>query len=569
MTDMLTRAASDSDKAAQEARSHKYHIAIKEGGNVTKPKEFEGVSDDAFGDPVNYRYPMADKAHADNAAARWGDASNREQYSSAEQKIIGDRIAARQRHFGEKPEEKGQRMDNPVIVRADGSHEPFTGTHSHAHSAMGEQGGDETHEHEHSHDGDANHAHSHEDRADIPEIVRSMPSELTLYAPIVRVDQAKREVTVRATSEAVDSYGTVFDYEGSKEAFKNWRGNIREMHDPHKAVGKAVSVQPNDEEKAIDLILRVSKGAEDTWQKVLDGTLSGASVGAKNGKWEKRSINGQEVPVLSRYNLVEVSLVDNPSNPDCSIAIIRADGLATAVIDDATDDETPEVETPTDTRAGKAISAANASKLHDSAMNALKAAKSSADMCGCDSCKAVSMALDPDQDGDIDIVPELDTDHDYAQAGDGLTPAIMKSIQPEITRVAKEAFDAQLGAAMHQLRTVSARLAKIDQPNTAEITRRLEEFAGLKTELTEVRSALAKVQETTESYANRASVGGPVVNTGTMRGGYAPQQPLQPQQIAAQYAPFVELLIKQGIIKGRDEQLQANLLVQKIANGGN
>jgi hypothetical protein len=95
--------ASDADKKAQQARSKKYHIAVKDGGNVTRPAQWKNVPDSEWGDPVNYAYPMPDKAHADNAAARWGDASNRARYSGAEQKIIGDRIAARQRHFGEKP----------------------------------------------------------------------------------------------------------------------------------------------------------------------------------------------------------------------------------------------------------------------------------------------------------------------------------------------------------------------------------------------------------------------------------------------------------------------------------
>lgn len=45
------------------------------------------------------------------------------------------------------------------------THGPFTGTHTHPHTAGGEQGGDATHEHEHSHDGDADHGHSHADSA--------------------------------------------------------------------------------------------------------------------------------------------------------------------------------------------------------------------------------------------------------------------------------------------------------------------------------------------------------------------------------------------------------------------
>ncbi|MGH2515951.1 MAG: hypothetical protein ACRDHP_09885, partial [Ktedonobacterales bacterium] len=36
------------------------------------------------------------------------------------------------------------------------------------------------------------------------------------FAPIVRVDAARREIELCATSEALDSHGTVFDYRASK-----------------------------------------------------------------------------------------------------------------------------------------------------------------------------------------------------------------------------------------------------------------------------------------------------------------------------------------------------------------
>lgn len=108
----LTEAVDSAAKAAQQARSKKYHIAIKDGGSVTKPGEWKDLPDSAWGDPVNYSYPMADKSHADNAASRWGDASNRAVYSDAEQAIIGKRIAARQAHFGE----KGKAQESAVIT---------------------------------------------------------------------------------------------------------------------------------------------------------------------------------------------------------------------------------------------------------------------------------------------------------------------------------------------------------------------------------------------------------------------------------------------------------------------
>jgi len=42
-----------------------------------------------------------------------------------------------------------------------GSHGAYTGTHSHEHTAMGSQGGDETHDHSHTHAGDGVHDHAH------------------------------------------------------------------------------------------------------------------------------------------------------------------------------------------------------------------------------------------------------------------------------------------------------------------------------------------------------------------------------------------------------------------------
>ena len=40
----------------------------------------------------------------------------------------------------------------PAITDADGNHAPMSGTHGHAHAAMGSQGGDATHDHGHGHD---------------------------------------------------------------------------------------------------------------------------------------------------------------------------------------------------------------------------------------------------------------------------------------------------------------------------------------------------------------------------------------------------------------------------------
>ncbi|HEY7985261.1 MAG TPA: hypothetical protein VID73_13875 [Ktedonobacterales bacterium] len=139
------------------------------------------------------------------------------------------------------------------------------------------------------------------------------------YAPITRVDAARREIELCATSEALDAHGTIFDYAASKAAFTRWLGNVREMHE-RRAVGRRVAVRCDDDTRRVYVRLRISRGAQDTWEKVLDGTLRGASIGASDVVWrrERRTLAGRSrwVNVATRYDLAELSLVDNPSNPD-------------------------------------------------------------------------------------------------------------------------------------------------------------------------------------------------------------------------------------------------------------
>ena len=164
------------------------------------------------------------------------------------------------------------------------------------------------------------------------------------YAPIVRVDVPTREIELCATSEAVDSYGTVFDYGASKAAFTRWHGNVREMH-ANNAVGRRVAVRCDDDARKVYVRVRISAGARDTWEKVLDGTLRGASIGANQVVWARqtRRIAGQdrELTVATRYELVELSLVDNPSNPDAlGISIVR-NALPDLDLLDRLDDDDP------------------------------------------------------------------------------------------------------------------------------------------------------------------------------------------------------------------------------------
>jgi hypothetical protein len=158
-----------------------------------------------------------------------------------------------------------------------------------------------------------------------------------LSMPFSKVDVERRTVSGFATLDNVDKQSDIVTTEASLSAFQKFRGNIREMHQPT-AVGKMVAFK---EDKYFDpetkkfyngvyVSAYVSKGAQDTWEKVLDGTLSGFSIGGKMNKWDDGYDEKLEskIRIIKDYDLVELSLVDNPANQFANIlSVEKVDGV--------------------------------------------------------------------------------------------------------------------------------------------------------------------------------------------------------------------------------------------------
>ena len=131
-----------------------------------------------------------------------------------------------------------------------------------------------------------------------------------------------------ATSEALDCQGDILDFEGSKRAFAKWRGNVREQHDPKKAVGKALEVTYDDAAKSISVSAFISAGAKDTQEKVLDGTLAMFSVGGgAPTKTKLEKVGGKSVRRVLDWPMTELSLVDVGANPDAAVSVLKAAGM--------------------------------------------------------------------------------------------------------------------------------------------------------------------------------------------------------------------------------------------------
>jgi HK97 family phage prohead protease len=208
-------------------------------------------------------------------------------------------------------------------------HEKFTGEHSHAHTAMGDQGGDATHTHTHAHDGDANHGHSHNDRGATATLERRFHSIESLE---VRSSDAG-ELRMSGYASLTNSPYPVVDFLGEYQETIQ-RGAFRDaiQNDDVRLLVNHTGI-PFARTKSGTLTLE-----EDSRGLHVDANLDGSSpevqsmVSAlKRGDLNQMSFAFQAVRQswsndfsqrnISEVNLFDVSVVTYPANPATSAAM--------------------------------------------------------------------------------------------------------------------------------------------------------------------------------------------------------------------------------------------------------
>ena len=158
-----------------------------------------------------------------------------------------------------------------------------------------------------------------------------------LSMPFAKVDKERRVVSGFATLDNLDVQNDIVTSDASLKAFSKFRGNIREMHQPS-AVGKMVAFKEDkyfdpDTKKfysGVFVSAYVSKGAQNAWEKVLDGTYTGFSIGGRMNKWDDGydEKSDKQIRIIKEYDLIELSLVDSPANQFASIiSIEKVDGI--------------------------------------------------------------------------------------------------------------------------------------------------------------------------------------------------------------------------------------------------
>lgn len=138
-------------------------------------------------------------------------------------------------------------------------------------------------------------------------------------------ERPARIVTGVMTDETLDLDGQVIDYEWASKAAQSWFSsfaNIREQHDPGRAVGKGQRLDLEPDRKAIVLTAKIID--PDAILKVDEGVLSGYSVGIKSARVIKdpSAPNGRIVG----GSFIETSIVDHPCNTSCKFAVEKVAG---------------------------------------------------------------------------------------------------------------------------------------------------------------------------------------------------------------------------------------------------
>jgi DNA-binding protein len=155
-------------------------------------------------------------------------------------------------------------------------------------------------------------------------------NKVIISVPISKIDRENRIVSGFATLNNVDKQGDLITAKASRQAFEKFAGNLRPMHNPV-AIGRLLSFKEEtyfdansgETYDGIYVDVYVSKGAQDDWEKVLDKTYTGFSIGGRAKSKQTIVKSGSPVRVIDEMELFELSLVDSPANKFASILSIQ------------------------------------------------------------------------------------------------------------------------------------------------------------------------------------------------------------------------------------------------------
>jgi len=128
----------------------------------------------------------------------------------------------------------------------------------------------------------------------------------------------QKEVWGIASSEVVDVTWDIVTYDAMKDAWEDYARywNIREMHQP-RAVWVLIDSEFLDDKKAT--FIKVKIADDDVWEKIKMWVYKWFSIWARILDAEWRMVDWNEVFVITKMTLVEISVVDRPACQEANI----------------------------------------------------------------------------------------------------------------------------------------------------------------------------------------------------------------------------------------------------------
>lgn len=148
-----------------------------------------------------------------------------------------------------------------------------------------------------------------------------MVDKVMQHAIIKDVNEKERSFIVEASNSIVDRDGEVINVEGWD--LEKYRKNpvVLFVHDHRDfPIGRAAWVKKQDDRLIAKIILHdKTEKARIAWELVRDGFLNAVSVGFLPRSSHLEKVDGKEVRIYEEVELLEISLVPVPANPDALV----------------------------------------------------------------------------------------------------------------------------------------------------------------------------------------------------------------------------------------------------------
>lgn len=142
---------------------------------------------------------------------------------------------------------------------------------------------------------------------------------IKMFAPLMKIDEDTRMVYGYATTSTTDSQNEIVELEASFQAVDDWRkwATIKEMHRPETAAGIAPVIEKH---AGKGVYIGAEIVDDQAWRKCQKKVYKGFSIGGRVLERSKDNPNR-----ITKYELIEISLVDRPANPDSMFVVMKRD----------------------------------------------------------------------------------------------------------------------------------------------------------------------------------------------------------------------------------------------------